>query len=62
MQPKRSWVSVDEENALGEFSAFVDCIENEVESEMNAEIAAESVAVISAGYQSAASGEVVELG
>jgi len=41
---------------------FVDCIDKGVESEMNAEIAAQSVAVISAAYQSAASGEVIHIG
>ena len=61
MPPKRSWVSVDDENSLDEFSAFIDCIENGVESEMNAEVAAESIAVISAGYQSAASGNPVQM-
>ncbi len=40
---------------------FVDCIEKGIESEMNAEMAAQSVAVITAGYQSAASGEVIQL-
>jgi len=42
-------------------SAFVDCIETGTESEMNATMAAQSVAVIAAGYRSAASGEVIQL-
>ena len=40
---------------------FVDCIEAGRESEMNAAFAAQSVAVIRAGYESAASGEIVTL-
>ena len=45
----------------GEFGAFVDCIENGVESEMNAEFASHSVEIICAGYRSAATGEVIAL-
>ena len=60
MQPKQHWIDVGTGNdAQREFSAFIDCIENGVESEMNAEFAAHSVEVICAGYRSAASGEVV---
>ena len=40
---------------------FVDCIEAGRESEMNAAVAAQSVAVIRAGYESAASGQIVTL-
>lgn len=62
MRPKQHWIDVVSENdGQREFSAFVDCIENGVESEMNAEFAAHSVEIICAGYQSAASGEVVDL-
>jgi len=62
MQPKQHWMDIGNSNdAQNEFSAFIDCIENDVESEMNAEFAAHSVAVISAGYRSAASKDVISL-
>jgi len=63
LPPKRLWISASGEgNAQNlEIQAFVDCIEKGIESEMNAEMAAQSVAVITAGYQSAASGEVIQL-
>lgn len=62
MRPKQHWIDVVSENdGQREFSAFIDCIENGVESEMNAAFAAHSVEIICAGYQSAASGEVVSL-
>ena len=62
MRPKQHWIDVVSENdGQREFSAFIDCIENDVESEMNAEFAAHSVEIICAGYRSAASGEVVSL-
>ena len=61
-QPKRPWVPfAGERNQHYDARAFVDCVETGVESEMNAELAAQSIAVISAGYRSAASGEVVAL-
>ena len=60
--PKRPWVPFAVERTQHYDSrAFVDCIESEVESEMNAELGAKSIAVISAGYRSAASGQVVVL-
>ncbi len=62
MRPKQRWIDVTSGNdGQREFSAFIDCIENGMESEMNAEFAAHSVEVISAGYRSAASGEVISL-
>ncbi len=62
MQPKQHWIDVGSGNdGQREFSAFIDCIENGVESEMNAEFAAHSVEIICAGYRSAASGEVIDL-
>ena len=62
MQPKQQWIDVNSgDDGPREFSAFIDCIENDVESEMNAEFAAHSVEIISAGYRSAASGEVINL-
>ncbi len=61
-RPKQHWIDVVSENdGQREFSAFIDCIENGVESEMNAEFAAHSVEIICAGYRSAASGEVINL-
>ncbi len=62
MRPKQHWIDVTSENdGQREFSAFIDCIENGMESEMNAEFAAHSVEVISAGYRSAANGKVISL-
>ena len=62
MQPKQQWVDVSsEDDGQREFGAFVDCVENGVESEMNAEFAAHSVEIICAGYRSAATGEVISL-
>ncbi len=62
MRPKQHWIDVGSGNdGQREFSAFIDCIENEVESEMNAEFAAHSVEIICAGYRSAASGEVINI-
>ena len=61
LPPKRLWMSISDERGASEVQTFVDCIDKGVESEMNAEMAAQSVAVISAGYQSAASGAVVRI-
>ena len=63
LPPKRLWVSAaDGDNEQQQdVRAFVDCIEEGKESEMNAEMAAKSVAIITAGYQSAESGEVIQL-
>ena len=62
MQPKQQWIDVGStDDSAREFGAFVDCIENGVESEMNAEFAAHSVEIICAGYRSAATGEVINL-
>ena len=62
MQPKQQWIDVSSgDDGQREFSAFVDCIENGVESEMNAKFAAHSIEIICAGYRSAASGEVIAL-
>ena len=62
MRPKQHWIDVTSENGgQREFRAFIDCIENGMESEMNAEFAAHSIEIISAGYRSAASGEVISL-
>lgn len=60
--PKRPWIPFAVERTQHyDARAFVDCIQAEAESEMNAEMAAQSIAVISAGYRSAASGQVVVL-
>ncbi len=62
MPPKQQWIDVGSgDDGQREFGAFVDCVENGVESEMNAEFAAHSVEIICAGYRSAASGEVISL-
>ncbi len=60
--PKQHWVSVSDGQGREEIASFVDCVDNDVESEMNAEMAAQSVAVITAAFQSAASGKVVQIG
>lgn len=63
MIPKRQWVSVNQagDQQGPDMRAFVDCIEAGRESEMNAAIASQSVAVIRAGYESAANGEIITL-
>ena len=62
MRPKDHWIDIGiYDDGQREFSAFVDCIENGVESEMNAEFAAHAVEIICAGYESAASGEIISL-
>jgi predicted dehydrogenase len=60
---KRRWVSFGDERtwSLNDASNFLDCIESGRESEMTARDAAELVKVLMAGYQSAASGDVVTL-
>ena len=60
--PKRPWIPFASERTQHyDARAFVDCIEAGVESEMNADLAAQSIAVITAGYRSAASGQVIAL-
>ena len=44
-----------------EFSAFIDAVEAGKEGEMHAALAAQSIAVITAGYQSAASGRTISI-
>ncbi len=62
MRPKQQWIDISSgDDGPREFGAFVDCVEKDVESEMNAEFAAHSVEIICAGYRSAASGEVITL-
>ena len=66
MRPKQHWIDIamhddGHDDGQREFSAFVDCIENGVESEMNAEIAAHAVEIICWGYESAASGKIRDL-
>ena len=59
---KNHWIDVERsEDGQREFSAFIDCIDRGEESEMNAEFAAHSVEIICAGYESAATGEVIQL-
>ena len=61
--PKRRWVQLDVDKGLfdNDVAAFVDCIEQGREPEMNAKAAAPLTEVILAGYMSAARGEVVKL-
>ena len=60
--PKQQWIDVgSDDDSAREFGAFIDCIENGVESEMNAEFASHSVEIICAGYRSAATGAVIDL-
>ncbi len=62
MPPKQQWIDVgSDEDSAREFGAFIDCVEKDVESEMNAEFAAHSVEIICAGYRSAATGAVIDL-
>lgn len=62
VRPKQQWIDISSsDDGPREFRAFVDCIENGVESEMNAKFAAHSVEIICAGYRSAATGEVINL-
>ncbi len=60
---KRRWVSLGDERtwSLNDASNFVDCIASGRESEMTARDAAALVRILMAGYQSAASGDVVTL-
>ena len=62
MRPKQQWIDIGSgDDGQSEFRAFIDCIENDVESEMNAEFAAHSIEIICAGYRSAASRKVISL-
>lgn len=59
---KNHWIDVGSgDDGQREFSAFIDCIDKGIESEMNAEFAVQSVEVICAGYRSAATGEVISI-
>jgi predicted dehydrogenase len=60
--PKQSWISTGDESWQNrEFSAFIDAVEAGKEGEMHAALAAQSIAVITAGYQSAASGRTISI-
>ncbi|AWT59083.1 MAG: putative oxidoreductase YhhX [Candidatus Moanabacter tarae] len=60
--PKESWAVLPlETNEPNDANHFVDCIENEKESEMNADAAAHLTEILLAGYKSAATGQVVDL-
>lgn len=58
---KRQWVSMSESPQSADTSSFLDCLDRDVEPEMNARAAVEHVEVIMAGYRSAASGKPVKL-
>ena len=60
--PKQSWIPTGDESWQNrEFSAFIDAVEAGKEGEMHAALAAQSIAVITAGYQSAASGRTISI-
>ena len=60
--PKNSWIPTGSESWQDrEFSAFIDAVESGRNGEMHAALAAQSIAVINAGYQSAASGKTISI-
>ena len=61
--PKQRWVGLNEgrDRMTEDVAAFIDCIEEGREPEMNARAGASAVEVILAGYASAARGEAVRL-
>ena len=60
--PKHSWIPTGNESWQDhEFSAFIDAVESGKNGEMHAALAAQSIAVINAGYQSAASGKTISI-
>ena len=61
--PKRRWVSLDasRDTMVIDAAHFVDCIDNDVEPELNAAAAAGIAETILGGYESAARGEEVSL-
>ena len=63
LMPKRRWVGLheDRDTMAHDVAAFIDCIEQGREPEMNVDAAAPLVEVILAGYMSAARGEPVRL-
>ena len=60
-KPKRRWVSLDaaRDTMVMDAAHFVDCIDNDVEPDLNAAAAAGIAETILAGYESAARGEEV---
>lgn len=58
---KRQWVSMSESPQSVDTSRFLDCLDKDIEPEMNARAAVQHVEVIMAGYRSAASGKPVTL-
>ena len=63
VMPKRRWVTLGREGRglYDDVAAFIDCLEQDREPEMNARAAAPHVEVLLAGYASAARGEAVRL-
>ncbi|MBI2964787.1 MAG: Gfo/Idh/MocA family oxidoreductase [Chloroflexi bacterium] len=59
--PKRQWVSMSESPQSVDMRGFIDCLDRDVEPEMNARTAVHHVEVIMAGYESAAAGKPVSL-
>jgi hypothetical protein len=60
VRPKRTWVTTGPAPA-SDASYFIDCLEANRDSEVNAVEAALATEVLVAGYKSAASGEVMKL-
>ena len=63
VMPKRRWATLQQEGAdlANDIAAFIDCLDQDREPEMNARAAAPLVEVLLAGYVSAARGEAVRL-
>jgi predicted dehydrogenase len=59
--PKRQWVSMSEGPQSIDMQEFIDCLDRDVEPEMNARAAVHHVEVIMAAYESAAAGRPVSL-
>jgi predicted dehydrogenase len=59
--PKDRWVALEETAENGDIKAFIDCVENGTVPEMTARDAVHHIEVIMAGYESATSGEPVDL-
>lgn len=60
VEPKSDWHPV-QSAVQGDASYFLDCIEQDCESDVPAAVGAHAVEVILAGYESAATGDTVEL-
>ncbi len=61
VKPKTGWIPVEPEYA-SDAACFLDCLEQENESDVPVSMGAHAVDVILAGYRAAATGETVALG